>query len=162
MTLEVLTWLLAIPLLGFITGMRTMTPLAVICWFAWLGYLPVGDSWAWWCARLSVAILFTVLAVLEYAADKLSLSPRPTRPIILILRLCLGGLVGAILASGLNASGAEGVILGVLGALVGAFCAYELRHQLTYRLGCKPWHVTVTEDILAIVCTILCMGIVTG
>jgi uncharacterized membrane protein len=162
MTLEVLTWLIAIPLLGFITGMRTLTPMAVLCWFAYLGYLPVHDSWAWWCAKLSVAIAFTVLAILEYIADKLYLSPRPTRPAVLTVRFFLGGLVGAILAAGLDASGVEGTILGVLGALVGAFCAYELRHQLTHRLGCKTWHVTVTEDVFAIASAIICMGIITG
>jgi uncharacterized membrane protein len=162
MTLEVLTWLIAIPLLGFITGMRTMTPMAVLCWFAWLGYLPVSDSWAWWCAKLPAVIVFTVLAILEYAADKLSLSPRPTRPAVLIIRFFLSGLVGAIVASGLNAPGIEGVILCVLGALIGAFSAYQLRHQLTHRLGCETWHVTMVEDIFAVACAILCMGIVTG
>ncbi|MBS1800128.1 MAG: DUF4126 family protein [Acidobacteria bacterium] len=162
MTLEVLTWLIAIPLLGFITGMRTMTPMAALCWFAYLGYLPVQDSWAWWCATLPVAIVLTLLALLEYAADKLSLSPRPTRPAVLMIRFFVGGLVGAILASGLNASGAEGVILSVLGALVGAFAAYQLRHQLTHRIGCKMWQVTLTEDLFAIACTIICLGIVTG
>ena len=162
MTIEVLTWLIAIPLLGFITGMRTMTPMAVLCWFAYLGYLPVQGTWAWWCAKLSVAIALTVLAILEYTADKLYLSPRPTRPAVLMIRFFLGGLVGAILAAGLNASGVEGTILGVLGALVGAFCAYELRHQLTRRLGCKTWHVTITEDIFAVASAIVCMGIITG
>ena len=162
MTLEVLTWLIAIPLLGFITGMRTMTPMAALCWFAYLGYLPVQDSWAWWCAKLPVVIVLTILAVMEYAADKLSLSPRPTRPAVLMIRFFVGGLVGAILASGLNASGVEGVILSMLGTLVGAFAAYQLRHQLTHRIGCKMWQVTLTEDLFAIACTIICLGIVTG
>jgi len=161
MTLEVLTWLIAIPLLGFITGMRTMTPMAVLCWFAWLKLLPV-DDWALWSAKLPVVILFTLLAALEYAADKYGMTPRPTRPFVLIVRLFFGGLVGAILATSLDAPGVEGVILGVLGALVGAFTAYQLRHQLTHRIGCKTWHVTLTEDILAVACAIFCMGIVTG
>jgi uncharacterized membrane protein len=162
MTLEVLTWLIAIPLLGFITGMRTMTPLAVVCWFAWLNLLPVSDDWCWWCAKPSVVILFTLLAIAEYVADKLGRSPRPTRPSVLSIRIFLGGLVGAIVAAGLNASGVEGTILGVLGAIVGAFCGYELRQQLTHRIGCKTWHVTITEDIFAIACAILCLGIITG
>ncbi|WP_260702870.1 DUF4126 family protein [Edaphobacter flagellatus] len=162
MTLEVLIWLIAIPLLGFVTGMRTMTPIAVLCWFAYLGYLPVSGSWAWWCAKLPVAIAFTVLALLEYVADKLYLSPRPTRPFVLTGRIFIGGLVGAILASGLNASGIEGGLLCTLGAIAGAFCAYQLRHQLTHRLGCKTWHVTVTEDIFVLASTIICMGIITG
>ncbi|QNI37092.1 DUF4126 family protein [Edaphobacter albus] len=161
MTLEVLTWLIAIPLLGFITGMRSMTPMAVLCWFAWLKLLPV-DDWAWWAAKLAIALLFTALAVMEYLADKYSHMPRPTRPYALIVRFFLGGLIGAIVASSLDAPGVEGVILGVLGALVGSFCAYQLRHQLTHRLGCKTWHVTLTEDVFAIAATIICMGIITG
>ena len=162
MTLEMLTWLVAFPLMGFITGMRTMTPMAVLCWFAWHKVLPVDGSWAWWCGLLWVAVLFTVLASAEYVADKMGKSPRPTRPAVLLVRFFFGGLVGAILASGLDASGVEGVILGVLGALVGAFAAYQLRHQLTRRIGCKMWQVTLTEDVFAIAAAILCMGIVTG
>jgi uncharacterized membrane protein len=162
MTLQVLIWVVAIPLLGFITGMRSMTPLAVISWFAWLGLLPVTDDWCWWCAKLPVAVGFTLLAAAEYAADKLGYSPPPTRPSVLIIRVFLGGLAGAIVAAGLDASGIEGTILGILGALVGSFCAYQLRHQLTSRLGCKTWYVTVSEDIFAVACAILCLGIITG
>lgn len=161
MTLAVLTWLIAIPLLGFITGMRTMIPITVLCWFAWLKLLPV-DDWASWSAKLAVVILCTVLATLEYIGDKYSWMPGPTRPSVLIIRLFFGGLVGAIVASSLDAPEIEGVILGVLGSLAGAFAVYQLRHQLTRRLGCKVWHVTVGEDIFAIACTILCMGIITG
>ncbi len=161
MTLEVLTWLIAIPLLGLITGMRTMTPMAILCWFAWRGLLPV-DPWASWAAKLPVAILFTLLAALEYYADKRGLAPRPTRPLVLAARFFLGGLVGGIIATSLDAPGLEGVILGVLGALLGAFLAYQLRHQLTRKLGCKVWHITLSEDIFAIALAILCMGIVTG
>src|SRR5215813_11869343 len=99
MTLEVLTWLIAIPLLGFITGMRSMTPLAVISWFAWLNLLPVSDDWCWWVARFPVVLLLTVLAAIEYILDKLGRSPRPTRPSVLSIRIFLGGLVGAIVAA---------------------------------------------------------------
>jgi uncharacterized membrane protein len=162
MTLQVLTWLIAIPLLGFITGMRTMTPMAVICWFAWLNLLPVSDDWCWWCAKLPVVIAFTILAATEYIVDKLGYSPRPTRPAVLLVRFFFGGLVGAIVAAGLDASGVEGTILGVLGSLIGAFCAYQLRQQLTHRLGCKTWHITLSEDVFAVASAIICLGIITG
>jgi uncharacterized membrane protein len=142
--------------------MRTFTPMAVLCWFAWLGLLPVAGTWAWWCAKLPVVIAFTVIALLEYVADKLSLSPRPTRLVPLVIRLFFGGLVGAVVASALEASGIEAIILDVLGVFIGAFCAYELRSQLTHRLGCETWHVTLTEDILSVGFSILCMGIITG
>jgi uncharacterized membrane protein len=162
MTLQVLTWLFAIPLMGFVTGMRTMTSMAVVCWFAWLNLLPVEGSWASWCAKLPVVIAFTVFAAAECIGEKLGKTPRPTRPVVLIVRLFFGGLVGAILASALNASGLEGGTLGVLGAMVGAFAAYQFRQQLVWRIGCKVWQVTLTEDILTALCAILCLGIVTG
>ncbi|QHS52730.1 DUF4126 family protein [Edaphobacter sp. 12200R-103] len=161
MTLEVLTWLIAIPMLGFITGMRTLTPITVLSWFAWLHLLPL-DPWATWAGKLPVVLGFTLLAAMEYAADKYGRSPRPTRPAVLLVRVFLGGLVGAIIATSLDAPTSEGIILGVLGALVGAFVAYQLRHQLTSRLGCKVWHITLAEDIFAIFFAIFCMGIVTG
>ncbi len=161
MTLAVLTWLIAVPLLGFITGMRTMTPMAVVCWFAWLKLLPV-DPWAAWTAKLPIVIAITVLGVLEYVADKYSFSPSPSRLSVLLVRVFFAGLVGAIVATALDAPGVEGVILGVLGALLGAFCAYQLRLQLTHRLGCKAWHITLVEDIFAVVCAIFCLGIITG
>ena len=48
MVIAMMSWLLAIPLLGAATGLRSLTPMAVLCWFAYLGYLPVGGTWAGW------------------------------------------------------------------------------------------------------------------
>ncbi|WP_433967244.1 DUF4126 domain-containing protein [Tunturiibacter gelidiferens] len=124
MAMQMMTWLIAIPLLGFVTGLRTMTPMAVLCWFAYAGHLPVDDSWAAWSGKLLTAIAFTVLALGEYVADKLPRTPNRTSPFPLTARLVLAGLVGAIVAAGLNGSGVEGVILCVLGALIGAFASF--------------------------------------
>ncbi len=48
MAMQIMTWLIAIPLLGVVTGMRSMTAIAVLCWFAHAGYLPLDDTWAAW------------------------------------------------------------------------------------------------------------------
>lgn len=162
MLLQILTWLMAIPLLGFIAGMRTMTPMAGICWFAWAGQLPVSDSWAWWCARLPVAIVFTILAIFEYVADKRCLLRNPMHPAVLIVRYFFGGLAGAIIASALNASGVEGVMLGVLGAVAGAVCSYQLHQEAVRRFGLTPWHIALAGDLFAIISTIISLGIITG
>ena len=58
-----MSWMVAIPVLGFATGLRTMTPMAVLCWFAYFHHLPVRESWAFWAANLITAIVFSVLAV---------------------------------------------------------------------------------------------------
>jgi uncharacterized membrane protein len=162
MAMEMIAWLIALPMLGVVTGLRTMTPMAVLCWFAYAGHLPVDDTWAFWTGKIWVAVLFTVLAVGELIADKLPKTPNRTAPGPLIARLLFGGLIGAIVAAGLNGPGLEGVILGVLGALVGTYGGFLVRRELVQRLGWKDWHVAVVEDVIAVGCAVLAMGVVTG
>jgi uncharacterized membrane protein len=162
MTIMVLTWLVAIPLLGVVTGLRTMTPMAVLCWFAYTQDLPVQGTWAFWTASLASAIIFTLLAAGEYIGDKLPRTPNRTDPGPLAARLVFGGLVGAIAATGLRGPALEGVILGVTGALIGAFGGYLVRRELVQLLNCKDWQIAVAEDALALGCAVLAMGVVTG
>jgi uncharacterized membrane protein len=162
MALAVLGWMFAIPLLGLVTGLRTMTSFAVLCWFAYFGYLSVDDTWASWTAKLTTAAIVTVFALGEYIADKLPNTPNRTAPVGLIARLIVGGLVGAAAATGLEGSALEGIILGALGALLGAFVGFHIRQHLVERTGWPDWVVALGEDAVAIVCAIVAMGIVTG
>ncbi|HEX4577908.1 MAG TPA: DUF4126 family protein [Edaphobacter sp.] len=162
MAMAILTWLIAVPLLGVVTGMRSMTAMAVLCWFAYRGDLSLEDTWASWAAKLTTAIIFTVLALGEYVADKLPKTPNRTAPGPLLVRVLIGGLVGAIVAAGLNGSEVEGIILGVGGALIGTFGGFLVRREIVLRLDCKDWPVALVEDLSAILCAVLAMGIVTG
>jgi uncharacterized membrane protein len=162
MAMQMMTWLIAIPLMGLVTGQRTFTPMAVLCWFAYTGYLPVEGTWASWTARLPTAIVFTVLALGEYVGDKLPKTPARIAPGALIARLLVGGLVGAIVAVGLDASGVEAVILTIIGTLIGAFGGFLIRREIVERLGCKDWPVALAEDVSAILCAVLAMGVITG
>jgi uncharacterized membrane protein len=162
MALEMMTWLIAIPLLGLVTGLRTMTAMAVLCWFAYAGHLPVDGTWAFWSGKLVTAIVFTLLAIGEYIVDKLPKTPDRTAPGPLAARLVFAGLVGAIVAAGLNGSGIEGVILCVGGALVGAFAGFLIRREIVARLKCGDWPVALVEDASAILGAVFAMGIVTG
>ncbi len=162
MAMAVMAWVIAIPLLGAVTGMRTMTPMAVLCWFAYVGHLDVDGTWAFWTAKLVTAIVFTVLAVGELVGDKLPKTANRTAPGPLAARLVVGGLIGAIVATALDGPGIEGVILGVSGVLVGAFGGYLIRREIVQRLGCKDWPVALIEDLSAIGCAVLAMGIITG
>jgi uncharacterized membrane protein len=162
MAMEMMTWLIAIPLLGLVTGMRSMTPMAVLCWFAYAGHLPVDGTWASWAAKPAVAIVFTVLALGEFVADKLPKAPNRTAPGPLIARLILGGLIGAIVAAGLNGSGVEGVILGIVGVAIGAFGGIQVRRHIVAQLECKDWPVGILEDASAVLCAVLAMGVITG
>jgi uncharacterized membrane protein len=162
MAMAIMTWLMAIPLLGVVTGMRSMTAMAVLCWFAYRGDLPLDGTWAAWAGKLITAIIFTVLALGEFVADKLPKTPNRTAPGPLLARVVIGGLVGSIVAAGLNGSEFEGVILGVGGALIGAFGGFLVRRELVLRIGCKDWPVALVEDFSAVICAVLAMGVVTG
>jgi len=162
MAIAIMAWLFAIPLLGLTTGLRSLTPMAVLCWFSWCGYLPVDGTWAQWTARLSVAIVFTVLALAEIVSDKLPRTPNRTAPGPLLWRLVLGGLAGSIAATAMDGPGVEGVLLGVIGALLGAFAGFMIRRELVQQIGCKDWHVAVAEDFFAILCAFFAMHVVTS
>jgi uncharacterized membrane protein len=162
MAMAVMAWIIAIPLLGAAAGMRTFTPMAVVCWFAYLGYLPVDGTWAFWVAKLITAIVFTVLALGELIGDKLPSAMDRTAMGPLVARLIFGGLVGGIVAAALNGSEFEGVVLGLGGALVGAFGGYLIRREIVERSGGKDWPVAVAEDLVTIGFAIVAMGIVTG
>lgn len=162
MAMAMITWLIAIPLLGLATGLRTFTPMAVLCWFAYGGYLPIGGTWAGWTAKLATAIIFTVLAIGELIADKLPRTPNRTAPGPLIARLLVGGLVSAIVATALEGSSVEAVILGLAGVLIGAFAGFLIRREIVVQRGNKDWPVAIVEDISAIAFAIFAMGVITG
>jgi uncharacterized membrane protein len=158
MALEIMSWLIAIPMLGFATGLRSMTPMAVLCWFAYAGQLSA--DWAPWISHLSLAIVFTILAAGELIADKMPWIPNRVSPAPLMWRIVLGGFVGAIAATSMQGPGLEGVLLGIVGALIGAFGGYMLRRDLVQNLDCKDWHLAIAEDIIAIGCAIYALRII--
>jgi uncharacterized membrane protein len=162
MAIAIMSWLFAIPLLGVATGLRSMTGMAVLSWFAYLGYLPVGGTWAGWAASVASVAVFTVLAVGEYIADKLPRTPNRTAPGPLLARLVLGGLAGSICATAMTGPGLEGVLLGVAGAALGAFSGFMVRRDIVASLGCPDWPVAVAEDLIAIGCAIFSLHVVTS
>ena len=148
MAIEIMSWLIAIPMLGLATGLRSMTPMAVLCWFAYAGQLSA--DWAPWVSHLSLAIVFTVLALGELIADKTPRIPDRVSATPLIWRLLLAGFIGAYAAASMQGPGLEGVLLAVVGALIGAFGGYMLRRDLVQKFDCRDWHIAIAEDVLAI------------
>jgi uncharacterized membrane protein len=148
------SWMLWMPVLGLMTGSRSMTPMAVVCWFAYLGDLPVHDTWAFWTGKLAAVIVFTLLAMGEYVADKLPQTPNRTALGPLLVRLTFGGVVGAVVATGLRVPGLDGVLLGVLGALMGTYGGYFARKYTVRWTGLPDWNVAVIEDALTILVSV--------
>ena len=162
MAVAMLSWLLAIPLLGFATGLRSLTPMAVLAWYAYLEYLPLAETWAEWAGRLSVAIVLTVLALTELAADKLPRVPNRTAAGPLALRVVLGALAGAIAATAMDGPGVEGVLLGGVGALLGTFAGFMVRRDLVEKIGCKDWQIALVEDAIAILFATFSLHVITA
>jgi uncharacterized membrane protein len=136
-------------LLGVSTGMRTMTAMAMLCWFAYLNVLPQ-NGWAFWTGTLAAVIVFTVLAVGEYIGDTLPQTPSRLAPGPLVARLVFGALAGALGAHAMLEPVAGGVILGVSGALIGAYGGYHARRALSRRVG-RDLPVALCGSLLALV-----------
>jgi uncharacterized membrane protein len=162
MLIAILSWLLAIPLLGVTTGLRAMTPMAVLCWFAYLGYLPLEGTWAAWMASFAAVATFTVLALAEIVADKLPRAPNRISLGPLTARLVFGGLIGLIAATAMTGPGREGVLLGVVGAAFGAFAGFMIRRDMVERIGCAEWKVALVEDLIAVACAGFAMHVITN
>ena len=162
MSMPILAWLVAIPVLGAMTGFRAMTPMAVLCFFAYRGNLDVSGTWAFWTAKPVTVIVFVLLALGEYIGDKLPRTPNRTTPFPLISRIAFGALVGALAATGLHGSAIEGGFLGAVSALAGTFVGFHLRQRLVRESGLSDLPVALGEDVLALGLSFLAAGIVTG
>lgn len=162
MAVAMMAWMLAIPLLGLTTGLRSMTPMAVLCWFAHLGYLPVEGTWAAWTGWLWVAIVWTVLALAELAADKMAWIPDRISKGPLLWRLLMGGLAGAIAATAMVGPGIEGVLLAVIGTLLGAFGGYMVRRDVVANVGIQDWQFALAEDAFTVAAAGFALHVITG
>ena len=162
MSIPILAWLIAIPVLGAMTGLRSMTPMAVLCFFAYRGDLDVSGTWAFWTAKPVTVLVFIVLALGEYIGDKLPMTPNRTAPFPLVARIAFGSLVGALAATGLHGSAVEGGFLGAISALAGTFLSFYLRRSMTKQRGLPDLPIALAEDLLALSLSFLAAGIVTG
>jgi uncharacterized membrane protein len=135
-------------LLGITVGLRTMTAMAVLCWFAWFQLLPQ-HGWSFWAGYLATAVVFTVLAVGEYIGDTLPQTPSRTDPMLVAARISFGALVGALAAQGTVEPVAGGIIFGVIGAVIGTFGGYRVRMYWSRAIG-RDLPVALTESAIAL------------
>jgi uncharacterized membrane protein len=145
-----MTLLLLCFLLGCLTGLRSLTPAAAVCWAAHLGWLHFAGTKLVFLDRPLTLLVLTLLALAELIADKLPNTPARTAPLGLIARIvfgCLGGVALATSAGG-NLSGAA--IVGIAGALVGTFAGYRIRRDLVLRAHLSDFVVAIAEDALAV------------
>jgi uncharacterized membrane protein len=141
--------------LGVVTGMRSMTAIAALSWFVWLGLVPE-YGWATWIAHLVVAIIFTVCALGEYAVDRLPNTPRRTDIGPVLVRVVVGSLVGAMAAKAIDEPVAGGVIFGAVGAIIGAWGGFFVRMTVA-RIFRRDLPAALLEDASAIALAVLAL-----
>ena len=132
-------------LLGCLDGLRSLTPPALVCWAAHLGWLHFGGT------RLAfISYRSTLIAVVELIADKLPNTPARTAPLGLIARVFLGGACGLGLATSGGISVSFSVLLASIGALVGAFVGYHSRRLVVSKAHVPDLAAAVVEGVIAI------------
>ncbi len=137
-------------LLGFLAGLRSMTPLAAVAWGARLGWLHLDGTPLAFLGSAAAAYLLTALMLAELVADKLPRTPSRTRPGPFIGRIVTGGVAGAALLGGTGGSLALGAVLGALGAVAGTLGGYKARTGLVRMLGVPDYVVALAEDAVAV------------
>ncbi len=132
---------LAIFLLGIAAGLRAFTAPAVL-WIARHGGL-----WA---------IVFGILAVLEYAGDLYPRTPARTKAPGLVARIASGAFVGWSLAVTSGTSGAAGALVALAGVGVGAYGGLAVRMMAIAAVGAVP--AAILEDVVAIALAVFAVG----
>lgn len=137
--------------IGVIAGMRSMMAPALASYkLSHETPNPMPDSPLHFMTSSKTATTFAVLGGGELIADKLPQTGDRTAFPQVSGRLVSGALSGAALTEADGQSLAYGAVLGTLGAVVGTFAFFHLRHWLTHEKGLSdPW-VAVAEDALAL------------
>ena len=136
-------------LIGFFTGLRSLTPTAVTAWAAHSGWLKVPSPLSW-IGTTTAAVIFTLLALVELVTDKLPKTASRTAPPGLIARILLGALSGAGVASAGGQGIVLGAVLGIVGALAGTYGGYQARTRLVKALGTPDLVIALVEDLVTI------------
>jgi uncharacterized membrane protein len=136
--------------LGFVAGLRSLSPPAVVAWAAHLGWLNLSHSPLAFMGSTIAVVIFSILAVVELITDLLPQTPKRTAAAPLIARILMGALCGASLCAAGNQPLIIGAILGAVGGLIGAFAGYKIRRKLVSALNIKDIFIALVEDLVTI------------
>jgi uncharacterized membrane protein len=137
-------WIFAFAI-GVVAGLRSLTAPAAVAWASHLGWLrSYGSPFGFMESTIAV-VIFSILAVVELIGDKLPMTPKRTALIPLLARIGSGGFCAACFFLSTPT-----VLLGVVGAMVGAFGGYAIRRRLTSGAAIKNFFVALCEDAVAI------------
>jgi uncharacterized membrane protein len=146
-------------LIGIIAGLRAMTAPAAVAWAAYLGWLPVGGTWAGFMGHWIAVAIFTIAALIELVTDQLPSTPSRKVPQQFGVRIVAGALSGAVIGTAGGAL-AGGLIAGVIGAVIGTYGGAEVRVWLAGAFG-RALPAALIEDAVAILGAVSIVSLVT-
>lgn len=137
--------------MGIVAGMRSLSAPALVAHkLAALQPDPLPGSKLHFMASPKTATVLTVLAGGELIGDKVPSAPDRTEIQPLSFRIASGAVCGAALSEAEGKQVKLGAVLGGLGAVVGAYAFFRLRHWLTHEQSVPDPLVALVEDALAI------------
>jgi uncharacterized membrane protein len=145
-TLEVVAAIFAI---GMLSGLRALSPIAVICWLAMLHRLPL-NGWVSFAGSKVAVGVFSVGAVGELISDKLPRTPSRLKQPGFSIRIVTGAFCGLILATAASFAVIGGAVLGAIGAVAGSYLGYFARSRVTEKFGLPDLPVALVEDAICI------------
>ncbi len=120
----------------------------MVTWFAGAGKLRLKRSPLRFLGSPAARKAFAGAAAAEFVADKLPGIPARTRPALLVARAVSGGLCGAAVCAANKRPVAAGALLGVAGAVGGAYAGYALRRKLSRKMPDRA--VAAMEDAITV------------
>lgn len=138
--------------IGIVAGLRAMTPVAAVAWFAGLNAWPLAGTHLGWIASPITAWIFTVAAVAEIVNDKLPNTPSRKVPPQFIARIVMGSLTGAVIGAAHEAL-IGGLLCGAVGAVLGTLGGSAVRGKLAAAFG-KDLPAALLEDAVAVLLAI--------
>jgi uncharacterized membrane protein len=138
-------------LLGFVTGIRSQVPVAILAIEARRGGFDPGAGRLARRFASREGMLGSVVALGgELVADKLPMTPRRTTSGPFLQRLITGGTVGAAVHYDAGRDRALGAVLGAAGAGAGAYLATRARVAVAERTRLPQPLLGVAEDLFAV------------
>jgi uncharacterized membrane protein len=134
--------------LGFVGGLRSMAPFAVLDWTRKQNPEPT-NSFEQFLDSPTSRVLINSLSAGELVGDKLPATPSRVSPAPLLGRLGLGALAGASVFRRYRQPLAAGAVLGALGAGVGAVAGYYARDAIASKTKAPQWLLGLVEDALS-------------
>lgn len=141
--------------LGVVTGMRSMTAIAALCWAAWLGWVPLHGP-GMWIGYLLAAIVFTICGLGEYVVDTLPRTPRRTSLGPALARLVIAALVGSFVARAIDEPVAGGILFCCAGAVIGTWGGFFVRMTVA-RIFRRDLPAALLESASAITFAVLAL-----